>query len=65
MKDVLGNHLKDQLSHLVHVDSTNNNRIGTDCTSSWKGTPTHPSDDACSRNKVQRDSIQRLRAKTP
>ena len=28
------------------VDSTDSNRIGTDCKSSWKGTPTHPNDDA-------------------
>ena len=36
-----------------NVDSTDSNCIGTDCKSSWKGTPTPPSDDACSENKVQ------------
>ena len=47
------------------VDSTDSNRIGTDCKSSWKGTPTLPSDDACSGNKVQGAAFQRLRAKAP
>ena len=39
------------------VDSTDSNRIGADCKSSWKGTPTLPSDDACSRNKGQHSEV--------
>ena len=43
----------DQFMSERGVDSTDSNRIGTDCKSSWKETPTPTSDDACSRNKVQ------------